>query len=96
MSEGRNGGKRERRPGSSRTGKRSYPPQSTGGELGFFSSHRESRETVTVRLRDGREIHGVVEYYDRDMVKINREVGPHLFVRKRDIRYVREDGGSSD
>jgi hypothetical protein len=45
-----------------------------------------------VRLVDGREVEGVIEYFDRDMVKVTRPEGPHVFVRKSDIRYMYEEG----
>jgi hypothetical protein len=45
-----------------------------------------------VQLVDGRRVQGVVEYFDRDMVKITRPSGPHVFIRKEDIRYLHEEG----
>ena len=46
---------------------------------------------MVVRLTDGETVRGVIEYYDRDMVKINREPGPNVFIRKTCIRYMHED-----
>jgi len=54
---------------------------------------REARAKVVVHLADGQRVEGVVEYFDRDMVKITRPEGPHFFVRKTDIRYVEEPTG---
>ncbi len=46
---------------------------------------------MVVQLLDGESIRGWIEYYDRDMVKINRTDGPNLFVRKSRIRYMYKD-----
>ena len=43
-------------------------------------------------MLDGTRFHGVIEYYDRDMLKVNRPDGggPNVFVRKRHVRSIRE------
>jgi small nuclear ribonucleoprotein (snRNP)-like protein len=46
---------------------------------------------MVVRLMDGEEVRGVIEYYDRDMIKINRSEGPNVFIRKAHIRYMYKD-----
>lgn len=46
---------------------------------------------MVVKLTDGTEVRGVVEYFDTDMVKITRPSEPHFFVRKEDIRYMHEE-----
>jgi sRNA-binding regulator protein Hfq len=71
-------------------GRRKAPPPATGREAAFFQQVKEARARVVVHLADGQRVEGVVEYFDRDMVKITRPEGPHFFVRKSDIRYVEE------
>ncbi len=46
---------------------------------------------MVLHLLDGEQVRGWIEYYDRDMVKINRMDGPNLFVRKTQIRYMYKD-----
>ncbi len=43
---------------------------------------------MVVELTDGRTVTGVLRYYDRDMVKIEGEETPGLFIRKDDIRVM--------
>jgi len=47
---------------------------------------------MVVRLVNGQQFEGVIEYFDRDMIKVTRPEGPHVFVRKSDIRYMHEQG----
>jgi sRNA-binding regulator protein Hfq len=67
------------------------PPDSTGAEANYLAKNKEARTPMVVHLMDGEEVHGVIEYYDRDMVKINRADGPNVFIRKTHIRYIHKD-----
>jgi host factor-I protein len=50
---------------------------------------------MVVQLLDGQVVRGWIEYYDRDMIKINRTDGPNLFIRKAHIRYLYKDSAAS-
>jgi sRNA-binding regulator protein Hfq len=67
------------------------PPDATGAEADYLAKKKESRAPMVVHLTGGEMVRGVIEYYDRDMVKINRTEGPNLFIRKADIRYMHGD-----
>ncbi len=73
-----------------RAGRKLPPPETTGAEAGFLAQKREAEEPVTVQLVDGRRVTGVIRYYDRDMVKIEGEETPGLFIRKDHIRTITE------
>lgn len=75
-------------PGDDRRGP---PPEFTGAEASYLHRNKEARSPMVVRLSDGEEVRGIIEYYDRDMVKINRTEGPNLFIRKSQIRYMHRD-----
>ena len=38
-------------------------------------------------------VHGWIEYYDRNMVRLTREGAPNLFIFKHEIMYIAEEGG---
>ncbi len=52
----------------------------------------ESRAPVRLKLADGEEVSGVVEYYDHSFIRITREGAPNLFIYKHDIKYLIEEG----
>jgi sRNA-binding regulator protein Hfq len=85
------GGKRNR-PGGRRGGppRRKVPPDATGEETTYFQQVKDRRTPLIVHLVTGQKVEGVIEYFDRDMIKVTRPAGPHFFVRKDDIRYVEE------
>lgn len=76
--------------------KRKPPPDTTGNEAKYLLERKEERTPMVVRLVDGETVRGWIEYYDREMVKINREreAGPNVFIRKVQIRYMYEDPGA--
>jgi len=71
-------------------GRRMPPPEETAEETRYLERLKERATPVVVHLTDGTELRGHVEYFDRDMIKINRARGPHHFVRKSDVRYIEE------
>ena len=86
-------GDRKRRGAKGRRGgppRRKVPPDATGAEAAYLQQVKEERTPLIVHLVDGRNVEGVIEYFDHDMVKVTRPAGPHFFVRKDDIRYVEE------
>ena len=75
-----------------RDDRRGPPPEFTGAEAAYLFQNKEARTPMVVRLLDGEMVRGIIEYYDRDMVKINRTEGPNLFIRKSQIRYMHREG----
>ena len=50
-------------------------------------------KSVAIKLMDGQTVHGWIEYYDKNMVRLTREGAPNLFIFKHEIMYITEDGG---
>jgi sRNA-binding regulator protein Hfq len=73
--------------------RRTPPPDATGDEAAYLAKLREKRTIVAVQLLDGTVFRGVIEYYDRDMLKVNRVdgTGPNVFVRKKHVRLMWEE-----
>jgi sRNA-binding regulator protein Hfq len=73
--------------------RRMPPPDATGQEAEYLARLREKRTPVAVEMIDGHVFRGVIEYYDRDVLKVNRphSGGPNVFVRKKHVRTVQEE-----
>ena len=50
---------------------------------------------IKVKLADGEEVRGTIEYYDHSFIRLTREGAPNLFIYKHDIKYLIEDGPES-
>ena len=86
-----------RRGDAARPQRRMPPPDATGEEAAYLARLREKRTPIAVEMLDGEVFHGVIEYYDRDMLKVNRldGGGPNVFVRKKHVRALWEEAGST-
>ncbi|MGO4885448.1 MAG: Hfq-like protein [Bryobacteraceae bacterium] len=52
----------------------------------------EAEIPVRIKLSDGEEVTGTIEYYDHSFIRLTRKDGPNLFIFKHDIIYLVEGG----
>ena len=75
--------------------KKPAPPEMTHAENFYWLMQLQSDTPMAVVLEDGEILHGTVEWYDRDCIKLTRQGSPNLLVFKRVIKYVYKDGEES-
>ncbi len=46
---------------------------------------------MVIAFKDGEEIHGIVEWYDKRTIKVHRNDGPNLLIYKDSIKYIYKD-----
>lgn len=68
--------------------KKSPPPAETNAEVYYYKKQIDSHTTMVVVLKDGEEIEGTIEWYDRDALKINRKDKPNILLLKHNIKYM--------
>jgi sRNA-binding regulator protein Hfq len=51
---------------------------------------------MVVKLIDGEEIRGVIEWYDRSCIKVHRQDGPNLLILKHTIKYMFKQNEDQD
>jgi host factor-I protein len=72
--------------------KKSAPPDQTNAEQFYYSKQMQSKTHMVVTLTDGEQLEGVIEWYDRDCLKLNREGAPNLLLFKHCIKYMCKAG----
>src|SRR6266852_2592417 len=72
--------------------KKPAPPEITHAENFYWIKQMQSRTPMAIVLESGETLHGVVEWYDRDCIKLTRQGSPNLMIFKRTIKYVHKDG----
>lgn len=72
--------------------KKPAPPDQTYAENFYYVKQMQSHTPVAVVLTDGEILHGVVEWYDRDCIKLTRFGSPNLLLYKHAIKYLYKDG----
>jgi sRNA-binding regulator protein Hfq len=68
----------------------------TNAENFYYVKQMQNRTPMVVVLTDGERLHGVIEWYDRNSLKLNRASEPALLVLKHNIKYMYKEDGESD
>jgi host factor-I protein len=76
---------------TSRRDRRLSAPETTFREAEYIDKLSKNRTPVVVKLIDGEEVRGWIEYYDKDIIRITRETLPNLFIYKSRLKYLYED-----
>jgi sRNA-binding regulator protein Hfq len=70
-------------------GRKAAPPEQTNAENFYYQKQMQSRTPMVIVLRDGEEVHGIIEWYDKTCIKVLREDGrPNLMIYKPAIKYM--------
>jgi len=87
---------RETARGSERTpsGTRKTPPaEQTHAENFYYQKQIHSKTPMVVVTRDGEKLRGIIEWYDKNCIKLIRGGGQtNLLVYKSAIRYMYKEG----
>ncbi len=78
----------QQQQGQRKPQKRPIPPEQTNAENFYYVKQMQAHTPMVVVLNDGEELHGVIEWYDRSCIKVNRAVGPNLLIYKSNIKYL--------
>ena len=77
------------RPMGGGGGRKPAPPEQTNAENFYYQKQMQSRTSMVIVLRDGEEVHGIIEWYDKTCIKVIREDGrPNLMIYKPAIKYM--------
>ncbi len=82
--------KEQRNPGShgKDAQKKTSPPEQTNAENFYYLKQMQSKTQMTIVLKDGETLKGVIEWYDKCCLKVNRDGEPNLLVYKSNIKYM--------
>ncbi len=89
---GDRGGDRNRGGGGER---KAAPPEQTNAENFYYQKQMQSKTPMVIVLCDDEEIHGIIEWYDKNCIKVNRTDGPNLMIYKPSIKYLYKEGENS-
>jgi sRNA-binding regulator protein Hfq len=83
-----NDAKEQRPPRKEGAPKKSTPPDQTNAENFYYLKQMQAKTPMTIVLKDGEVLNGVIEWYDKSCLKVNREGAPNLLVYKSNIKYM--------
>ena len=81
-------------PGGSRrpAAHRNTPPDQTNAENFYYMKQMQTKTPMVIVLKDGETLEGVIEWYDKCCLKVNREGAPNLLLFKSNIKYMHKAG----
>jgi RNA chaperone Hfq len=68
--------------------KRRVPSETTNAEQYYYLKQMSSKTPMVIKLVDGEEVLGVIEWYDKYCIKVNRDADPNLLIPKHVIKYI--------
>ncbi len=74
--------------GARRPTRKPAPPDQTNAENFYYIKQMQSKTPMVIVMKDGEELHGIIEWYDKNCLKFNREDGPNLLIFKPNIKYM--------
>ncbi len=84
---------RERdRERSAAPAKKTAPTEQTNAENFYYQKQMQSKTPMVIVLRDGEEVHGYIEWYDKHCIKLNRNGAANLMIYKPAIKYMFKEG----
>ncbi len=82
----------ERRDRPPAPAKKGAPTEQTNAENFYYQKQMQTKTPMVVVLRDGEEVHGYIEWYDKSCIKLNRNGAPNLMIYKPAIKYMFKEG----
>jgi host factor-I protein len=71
--------------------KKPVPPDQTNAENFYYVKQMQTKTPMVFVLKDGEVLHGIIEWYDKTCLKVNRTEGPNLLLYKPNIKYMYKD-----
>jgi len=79
--------------------RRPVPPEQTNAEGYYFAKQMANRTRMVIVLKDGEELRGTIEWYDKSAIKVHRPSEPNILLYKDNIKYMYkedEDKGADE
>jgi len=74
--------------GTSSPRRKIAPPEQTNAESFYYLKQMQSKTPMVIVLQDDEKLKGVIEWYDKHCLKINRLKEPNVLVPKHNIKYL--------
>ena len=64
------------------------PPEQTSAESFYYKKQMDNHTRMVIVLRDGEEIRGTIEWYDKSALKVHRLDAPNILLMKDTVKYM--------
>ncbi|HVR69542.1 MAG TPA: hypothetical protein VMT87_01745 [Vicinamibacteria bacterium] len=64
------------------------PPDQTHAESFYYLKQMTNKTRMVIVLKDGEEIRGTIEWYDKFALKVHRASEPNILLLKDNVKYM--------
>ncbi len=76
--------------------KKPSPSEQTNAENFYYVKQIQNKTPMVIVLQDGETIHGVIDWYDKNCIRLNRTSEPNVLVLKHYIKYMYKEDEDKD
>ncbi len=87
---------KEQLPSKPYRARKPVPPEQTSAEAFYYKKQMDNRTKMVIVLKDGEEIRGVIEWYDRHALKVHRQNEPNILLPKDNVKYMYKENEDKD
>jgi len=69
-------------------GRKPIPPEQTNAESFYYLKQMTNKTRMVLVLKDGEEIRGTIEWYDKAALKVHRSDAPNILLLKDNVKYM--------
>src|SRR6185503_3957239 len=64
------------------------PPEHTNAENFYYQKQMANKTRMVIVLKDGEEVRGTIEWYDKYALKVHRSSEPNILLLKDNVKYM--------
>jgi host factor-I protein len=64
------------------------PPEQTSAESFYYKKQMDNKTRMVILLKDGEELRGTIEWYDKSSLKVHRPDAPNILLMKDTVKYM--------
>lgn len=76
--------------------RRAIPPDQTNAEGNYYVKQMANKTRMVIVLKDGEELRGTIEWYDRTALKVHRPDAPNILLMKDCVKYMFKENEEKD
>jgi hypothetical protein len=80
--------------------RRAAAADQTNAESNYYLKQMANKTRMVIVLKDGEELRGTIEWYDRSALKVHRPDAPNILLMKDNVKYMYKEnegpGGDDD
>ena len=76
--------------------KKPVPPEQTNAESFYYLKQMTNKTRMVIVLKDGEQVRGVIEWYDRHALKVHRANEPNILLLKDNVKYMYKENEDGD